>query len=124
MTQPLALVLYERLLPGSQLVNRLQDLKYRVQAVTKPGELVETAKAAKPMIVLVDLGEAPSGVLSAIQSLKQDNATQHLPVMAFATHTTDELKAQSQAAGVTLFVSETAALNYLPQLLEQALQID
>jgi len=124
MTQPLALVLYERLLPGSQLVNRLQDLKYRVQAVTKPGELVETAKAAKPMIVLVDLGESPSGVLSAIQSLKQDNATQHLPVMAFATHTTDELKAQSQAAGVTLFVSETAALNYLPQLLEQALQID
>jgi len=27
MTQPLALVVYEKLLPGSQLVNRLQDLK-------------------------------------------------------------------------------------------------
>jgi len=26
MTQPLALVFYEKLLPGSQLVNRLQDL--------------------------------------------------------------------------------------------------
>ena len=33
MTQPLALVLYEKLLPGSQLVNRLQDLNYRVQAI-------------------------------------------------------------------------------------------
>ena len=34
MTQPLALVVYEKLLPGTQLVNRLQDLHYRVQAVT------------------------------------------------------------------------------------------
>ena len=34
MTQPLALVFYEKLMPGSQLVNRLQDLNYRVQAVT------------------------------------------------------------------------------------------
>ena len=31
--QPLALVLYEKLLPGTQLVNRLQDLNYRVQTV-------------------------------------------------------------------------------------------
>ena len=37
MTQPLALVLYERLLPGSQLVNRLQDLNYRVQVIADAG---------------------------------------------------------------------------------------
>ena len=36
MTQPLALVLYEKLLPGSQLVNRLQDLNYRVQTIADP----------------------------------------------------------------------------------------
>src|SRR5438445_9362650 len=33
MTTPLALVFYENLLPGSQLVNRLQDLGYRVQTI-------------------------------------------------------------------------------------------
>ncbi len=37
MTQPLALVFYEKLMPGSQLVNRLQDLNYRVQAVNDSG---------------------------------------------------------------------------------------
>src|SRR5262245_49139849 len=39
MTEPLALVVYEKLLPGSQLVNRLQDLKYRVQTVADPTQL-------------------------------------------------------------------------------------
>ena len=124
MTQPLALVLYERLLPGSQLVNRLQDLKYRVHTIAKPEELVEAAKLAKPLIVLADLGNSATPVLSAVQSLKQNPATQHLPVIAFAADATDPLKEQAQAAGVTLLVSESAALNHLPQLLEQALQID
>ena len=40
MTQPLALVLYEKLLPGSQLVNRLQDLNYRVQVIPDAEKLV------------------------------------------------------------------------------------
>ena len=40
MTQPLALVVYEKLLPGSQLLNRLQDLNYRVQAIANADSLV------------------------------------------------------------------------------------
>ena len=45
MSEPLALVLYEKLLPGSQLVNRLQDLKYRVQTISDPAKLTESAEA-------------------------------------------------------------------------------
>ena len=59
MTQPLALVLYEKLLPGSQLVNRLQDLNYRVQTVTEPSTLVECAEQSKPMLVFRRLGIEP-----------------------------------------------------------------
>src|SRR5207248_5289520 len=55
MTQPLALVLYEKLLPASQIVNRLQDLNYRAQAVGDPSLLVESAEQAKPLLVLADL---------------------------------------------------------------------
>ena len=50
MTQPLALVCYEKLLPGSQLVNRLQDLKYRVRPVADARLLVDCARQEKPMI--------------------------------------------------------------------------
>lgn len=124
MTQPLALVLYERLLPGSQLVNRLQDMKYRVQTVAKPEQLVESARQTKPLIVLADLEPDPPQVFAALTRLKQDSATQHLPVIAFGGEGAEALKADAETARVNLLVSETAILNYLPQLLDQALQID
>ncbi len=124
MTQPLALVLYERLLPGSQVVNRLQDLKYRVQTVTNPEQLVSTAEEFKPLLVLADLGPVAGKVLAVVQQLKQNPATKHLPVIAFGADSADTLKQEAETAGVTLLVSETAILNYLPQLLDQALQVD
>ena len=43
MTKPLALVFYERLMPGSQLVNGLQDLGYRVLAITEAALLMPCA---------------------------------------------------------------------------------
>ncbi len=124
MVQPLALVLYERLLPGSQLVNRLQDLKYRVQTINDPALLVNCAEEAKPMLVLADLSSAKNNVCPALERLKQNPGTQHLPVVAFGADDNPELQAAGKAAGVTLLVSEAAILNHLPQVLQQALQLD
>ncbi len=124
MTQPLALVLYEKLLPGSQIVNRLQDLSYRVQVVAEASRLVECAEQARPLLVLADL-EAKSGdICAAVAKLKQNAATQHLPVIAFCPEAAAELQAAAQAAGATLVVGETAILNHLPQILDQALQVE
>ena len=124
MTQPLALVLYEKLLPGSQLVNRLQDLNYRVQAIADAGKLVECAEQAKPMLVLADLESAQNNVCAALGRLKQNPATQHLPVIAFSREDAVELQAAARTTGVTLVVSEAAILTHLPQFLEQALQVE
>ena len=84
MTQPLALVLYEKLLPGSQIVNRLQDLNYRVQAIAEASRLVECAEQAKPMLVLADLESTRNNVCAVLARLKQNAATRHLPVIAFS----------------------------------------
>jgi CheY-like chemotaxis protein len=124
MTQPLALVLYEKLLPGSQLVNRLQDLNYRVQAIADAERLVDCAEQAKPMLVLADLDSSRNNVCAALARLKQNAATKHLPVIAFSGENAAELRAAAQAAGVTLIVSEAAILNHLPQFLDQALQVE
>lgn len=124
MTQPLALVLYEKLLPGSQLVNRLQDLKYRVQTLSEAARLAETAEQCKPMLVLADLEPNPKNVCEAIARLKQTQATQHLPVVTFGAEQDAALQTAARTAGATLIVSESALLNHLPQVLEQALQIE
>ena len=124
MTQPLALVLYEKLLPGTQLVNRLQDLKYRVQALTDANSLVSCARQEKPMIVFVDLVSSHQDVSRALAQLKQDRDTKHIPVIAFVSENAPKSEAAARGAGATLVVSDTGVLNHLPQLLEQALQVE
>jgi CheY-like chemotaxis protein len=123
MTQPLALVFYEKLLPGSQLVNRLQDLNYRVQAVNDLAALLSSAQSEGPMLAVVDLESRREDVCQAIAALRADAATQHIPIIAFAGEQAAELQAAAQKAGATLVVSEATIANYLPQLLNQALQV-
>jgi CheY-like chemotaxis protein len=124
MTEPLALVLYEKLLPGSQLVNRLQDLKYRVQTVSDSSLLVECCDQAKPMLVLADLRAAQQDVCAAIGKLKSNPSTQHIPVIAFGAEEQPELQKTALAAGVSLIVSESALLNHLSECLDQALSLE
>jgi CheY-like chemotaxis protein len=122
MTQPLALVFYEKLMPGSQLVNRLQDLNYRVQTVNDLASLQQCARSEGPLLVILDLAGGDA-VCRAIAALKADAAAQHIPIIAFASEQATELQAAAQKAGATLVVGETTIANYLPQLLNQALQV-
>jgi putative two-component system response regulator len=124
MTQPLALVLYERLLPGTQVVNRLQDLGYRVLTVNTGEALLDGATREKPMLVLADLVARRCNVSEAISQLRQNPATNHIPVIAFADEKDARLQASAREAGATLVVSETAVLTHLEQFLEQALRLD
>ena len=124
MAQPLALLLYERLLPGSQLVNRLQDLGYRVQPLSSPSNLPETAERDKPLLVLADVEAHQTEVCDAISKLKQNSVTSHVPVIAFAGDKNDAALTAARAAGATLTVTDMAILNYLGQFLDQALQVD
>jgi PleD family two-component response regulator len=124
MTQPLALVVYEKLLPGTQLVNRLQDLNYRVRAVTDSNNLVTVARQEKPMLVLADLNSTRSDVCRVISELRGDAATQHIPVIAIAKETEAGLLKAAQDAGATLVAGEAAILNHLSHFLDRALQVE
>ena len=120
----MALVLYEDLLPGTQLVNRLQDLKYRVRAITDVGILESSARQEKPMVVLADVVSSKSDVCGAIARLKSNPDTKHIPVIAFADEKAEQLHAAARSAGASLVVSDTAVLTHLSQFLDQAIQVD
>ena len=124
MTRPLALFVYERLLPGGQLVNRLQDLGYRVQSLGDPATLVEQAEREKPLLVVLDLEPRHDQACAAISALKKNAATAHLPVLAFALPSHTALHEAARAAGATLVVNDNAVLVHLNQFLQQALQVD
>jgi CheY-like chemotaxis protein len=123
MTQPLAIVFYEKLLPGSQLVNRLHDLNYRVQAINDPAALLASIQREMPMLLLADL-TSRADITKVIADLQANEATAHIPVIAFAEEKATDLLAAAQKAGAALAVSDVALNSYLPQLLNQALHID
>jgi len=120
---PLAIVFYERLMPGSQLVNRLQDLNYRVLAVNNPALLAATTKRETPLLVFVDL-EARGDITGAIEKIRSEAATSHLPIIAFAPDNKTGLLNAAQQAGANLTVSESALSGHLETLLDQALHLD
>lgn len=124
MTQPLALVLYEQLLPGTKLVNQLQDLGYRVQTIEDPSEVLPMAERIKPLVLLADLRSTRSNVLDAIAALRDNPATKHIPVVAIEDAGKKPLGDSARTHGITMLTSEAAVSDHLPQILEQALRVD
>ncbi|HEY0455007.1 MAG TPA: hypothetical protein VGE41_01430 [Verrucomicrobiae bacterium] len=123
MVQPLALFLYEKLLPSGQLVNRFQDMGYRVQSVGNAGSLAEHAEREKPLLVVADLDSRQGNICDAIIKLRQNPTTAHIPVIAFAPAEQNALQESARQAGATLVVSDTAILHHLAQFVDQALEI-
>ncbi len=75
--QPLALVFYEKLMPGSQLVNKLQDLNYRVKTVSDPAAFHSCARDERPLLAVVDMAGGDA-ICGAIAALKAGPATDHI----------------------------------------------
>lgn len=119
MTQPLALLLYEKLLPGTQLANRLQDLGWRVQTLHEGDALTRAADEHKPLLVLADLASSRSSICNGIKNLRSAKNTQHIPVIAFSDDET--LHKEAASAGATLVVGDAAILQHLSQFIDQAL---
>src|SRR5437773_2121541 len=124
MTQPLTLLLYQKLIPGGQLVNRLQDLGYRVQPVADPATLVEDAERDKPLLIIADLEPRTQPACAAISRLRENPATSHIPVIAFAASANAAAQEAARTAGAKLVVHDNTILLHLDQFLEQALQVD
>jgi len=124
MTTPLALVFYENLLPGSQLVNRLQDLSYRVQTISDVQTLALQARQEKPLVIVTDLASNNGDVCAVIRELKKNPETKHIPVIAFTDLRNEKLHTAATSAGTTIVAGRDAILDQLPQLLDQALQVE
>ena len=121
-TQPLALIYFQKSLPGNQLANRLHDLKYRVQSVSSAAELAAQSRTTGVMLVLADVEGAEPDVIESFRALREDEATRHLPIIAFAA--SQAVLDSARQAGATMAVDSTALLAHLPLVLEQALRVE
>jgi PleD family two-component response regulator len=124
MTEPLALLVYEHLLPGSQLINRLQDLGYRVQTLSDLAALVPRAREDRPMVALVDLNFRNADVCAGIQALRTHADTAHVPVIAFCDPKNRALQTAAHRAGATLVAASDGILEQLATLIDRAIEVE
>jgi CheY-like chemotaxis protein len=123
MSEPLAVVYYSNLIPGSRLASRLKDLGYRVRALRALTSLAKVCEEEKPLLALVEISPQKGGH-PEITALRANPATQHIPVVAFSGVHDKAFQAAARAAGVSLLAASAAVLEQLPQLLDQALQVE
>jgi CheY-like chemotaxis protein len=124
MTKPLALIFYERLMPGSQLVNRLQDLGYRVTPCTDLSCLHSQVEQELPMVIVMDLSSERGDVNGVIKDIRNNEKTTHIPIVAFTSKLNKVGQDAAVEAGAKLVAVDDAILQQLPHLLEQALEVD
>lgn len=124
MTKPLAIVFHESLLPGSQIVNRLTDLGWRVQAVNIAANVLELVRREKPMVLVAELALRHGDFCGVIRDLKQDPAIAHVPVIGYTALKNKKLQADAVKAGAKLVAADSAVLDQLPQLLDHALAVE
>jgi CheY-like chemotaxis protein len=124
MTKPLALIFYERLMPGSQLVNRLQDVGYRVSTCLDVTALAAQAQTEGPMVIVMDLTSERGDVNGVIRELRAGEKTAHIPIIAFTSKLNKKGQDAAVEAGAKLVAVDEAILPQLPTLLEQALEVE
>ena len=110
-------------MPGSQLVNRLQDLNYRVLPLNDVARLAATVQRESPLLLFIDLA-APGDVCGAIATLRSTPATAHLSVIGFAPENALHLLAEAKEAGANVTASDAVVTNHLEHLIDQALNVD
>jgi CheY-like chemotaxis protein len=124
MTKPLAVICYENLLLGSQLVNRLHDLGYRVNTVPELNSVVEQARRETPLVVLIDMAAKFAEACQVVAELRKLPATGHIPVIVIAPGRNKKIQEQARSAGATLVAGDAAVLDQLAHLLDHVLTLE
>jgi PleD family two-component response regulator len=120
---PLALLVYEALLPGSQLVNRLRELGYRVLVPDQPADLPLLAQQEMPLVILVDLLTKSTDAVGCITALRANPATAHIPVIAYCPLKQRVLQDAARKAGANLIAISDGIQEQLPALVSQVLEL-
>lgn len=123
-TKPLAVVFYERLLPGSRIANRLADLGWRVSEAKSPADIVPLVRSERPLVVIAEVAQQSQLVCGAVAALKDTPETEHVPVLGYGDPSDSIKSGAALAAGARLMVAEAGVCDQLPQLLDHVLAVE
>jgi len=124
MMKPLAFVCSDNMVLGTQLVDRLEELGYRVEIIADAHQLSAQTRSSRPFVIVSDLVSRGTDLVPAIKGLRQDKETAHIPIIGMTTNPNRQFHANAVAAGASVVSMESGILAQLPQLLDMALAVD
>lgn len=122
--QPTALVVHDRLMPGTALANRLVDRGWRVHSQTGINGLFEWMRSYRPMLLVIQLDLRVGDVCRLIQDLRADAGLTHIAILAYGPVANSRLRESAIAAGAQVVAAESSILDQLPSLIDTALAVD
>jgi CheY-like chemotaxis protein len=115
-TMPTVLLVEDNEASRDALARRLERRHYRVLLAGDGEEAVSIARAAKPDLILMDLGLPRVDGWDATAQLKTDRETKHIPIIVLSAHAMPNDRHQALAAGGDDF--DTKPVRF-PRLLEK-----
>jgi CheY-like chemotaxis protein len=103
------------------LGRRLERRGYRVIVATDGQQAVSVAHAAKPDLILMDLGLPIMDGWEATRLLKGDAATRHIPIIVLSAHAMTNDRELALAAGGDEFDTKPVRFQQLLQKIESLL---
>lgn len=76
-------------------------------------EGLETAKRERPDLIILDLGLPDLNGFRILETLKQDPAFQHIPVIILTAHTQEEEQLQGWQKGAAHYITKPFEMNEL-----------
>lgn len=123
-SQPVSMVIHDRLMPGSAIANRLVDRGWRVHTCSGKDVLLEQLRRHKPMLVVVQLDLRGGDTCQLIQDLRADVELAHMAVLAYGPLANTRLRDAAITAGAQVVAAESSILEQLPSLIDAALAVD
>jgi PleD family two-component response regulator len=120
----LAIVFYEKLLPGSRIGHQLADLGWRVLEVKLASDLLPQVRSQRPVLIVAEVALRTGDLLPVIAELKRLPETSHVPILGYGDPKNQKLVDAALLAGVRLMAAEAGLFDQLPQLLEHVLAVD
>lgn len=92
---------------------------YTLERIRKPDQLFEKASTLQPMAIILNMNDDKLNPIQALQTLKNDTQTTHIPVLAFANHEEVDTWRQAKELGINKIVSRNELSARTLALLEE-----
>ncbi len=119
--RPVLLLAADDLMFPSRIGEAVRPLGYELRVAGGAAAVRESALAAPPAAILVNLSARRLDAPALIRSLKDDPATRAIPVLAFAGHVETDKHDAARAAGADMVAANSSVSLHLPKLLARLL---